>query len=359
MTSCYILMYCIIQIICNNNASSQPFLIFCNQNIVRMLSFSECKDIIDKEIANLTFTDNQPEELYQPIAYTLKLGGKRIRPVLTLMACNLFSSNIDDAIHPALAVEIFHNFTLLHDDIMDKASKRRNHPTVHHKWNENIAILSGDAMNIIAYQHLCRTHNKYIPELLDIFSKAAIEICEGQQLDMNFESRNNVSLSEYLEMIRLKTAVLLATSLKIGAICGSAQALEKQQLYDFGLNLGLAFQVQDDLLDAFGTEEEFGKNIGGDIVACKKTYLYLKAMEIASTEQKALLEQLYNNKSLENCDKIKEVLQLFSELNIKDIASATVGKYTETAMKALSAIRDEIPMQPLQELASQIMKRKT
>lgn len=323
-----------------------------------MLSFSECKNKIDNEISKLTFHNSKPDELYQPIVYILSLGGKRIRPVLTLMACDLFSDNLDNAINPALAIEIFHNFTLLHDDIMDKASMRRNHATVHHKWNENIAILSGDAMNIIAYQHLCRTQIEYIPELIDNFSKVAIEICEGQQLDMNFENRKDITIPDYIEMIRLKTAVLLATSLKIGGICGGAGNIEKQKLYDFGLNLGLAFQIQDDLLDAFGTEEEFGKSIGGDIAACKKTFLYLKALEIASADQKNALENIYNSKSADRTTKIKQVLDLFKELNIRHIASQMVENYTDAAMKALDEVQTNKSKEELINLAYQVMNRK-
>ncbi len=323
-----------------------------------MLSFSECKSKIDQEISKLTFHDNKPDELYQPIAYILGLGGKRIRPVLTLLACELFTDNSDAAVHPALAVEIFHNFTLLHDDIMDKAPMRRNNPTVHHKWNENIAILSGDAMNIIAYQHLCRTKTEFIPELIDIFSKVAIEICEGQQLDMNFETRTDVTLPEYLEMIRLKTAVLLATSLKIGAICGGADEKAKEKLYLFGLNLGLAFQVQDDLLDTFGTEAEFGKSIGGDIAACKKTFLYLKALEIAPKEQRQTLKKFYNDTSITRSDKISGVLNMFNELRIKEIASEMVAYYTNAAMRALDEVMVQKPKDELKSLAYLIMNRK-
>lgn len=323
-----------------------------------MLSFSECKDKIDLEISKLTFDNCKPNELYQPISYILSLGGKRIRPVLTLMACELFSSRLEDAVNPALAIEIFHNFTLLHDDIMDKAPMRRNHATVHQKWNENIAILSGDAMNIIAYQHLSKTQTDFIPELLNVFSQVAIEICEGQQLDMNFESQTEVSLTEYLEMIRLKTAVLLATSLKIGAICGRASENEKQNLYNFGLNLGIAFQIQDDLLDAFGTEEEFGKSIGGDILAGKKTYIYLKALEIASAEAKEKLKAIYEDKTIEPCTKIEQVLQIFRQLNLYDIAVKTVASYTDAAMCYLDAVSVSSSKAELEKLAYMIMKRK-
>lgn len=306
----------------------------------------------------MTFSGYKPEELYQPISYILKLGGKRLRPVMALMACNLFKDKIDHAVNPAIAIEIFHNFTLLHDDIMDKAPMRRGNPTVHHKWNENIAILSGDAMNILAYQYLCDTKPEYLPQLLEIFSQTALEICEGQQMDMNFESRNDVSLNEYLEMIRLKTAVLLASSLKIGAICGEASESSRKLLYKFGLNLGLAFQIQDDLLDAFGNEEEFGKSIGGDIVAGKKTFLYLKALEIANAEQRQELSSIYNDHSLESANKIDKVLDIMKSVGVKQIAEETVARYTDTAMKSLSEVMAVNSTKELERVAYQIMSRK-
>jgi len=323
-----------------------------------MLSFADCKIMIDNKIENLTFKGYRPKELYEPISYILKLGGKRLRPVMTLMACNLFDETIDYAVNPALAIEIFHNFTLLHDDIMDKAPMRRGNPTVHHKWNENIAILSGDAMNILAYQYLCNTKSEYLPSLLEIFSQTAMEICEGQQMDMNFETRDDVSLTEYLEMIRLKTAVLLAASLKIGAICGGASETSGELLYSFGLNLGMAFQIQDDFLDAFGNEEEFGKSIGGDIVAGKKTFLYLKALEVASKEQRDELLNLYNDSSQDAPTKVPAVQRIFRDLSISDLAVETVANYTDTAMKSLSEVSAKNSKQGLQSLAYQIMRRK-
>lgn len=323
-----------------------------------MLSFSDCKLIIDNKINDLTFIGYKPEELYQPISYILKLGGKRLRPVMALMACNIFDNEIEYAVNPALAIEIFHNFTLLHDDIMDKAPMRRGNPTVHHKWNDNIAILSGDAMNILAYQYLCNTKSEYLPQLLEIFSQTALEICEGQQMDMNFETRNDVSLKEYLEMIRLKTAVLIAASLKIGAICGGASQASGKLLYEFGLNLGLAFQIQDDLLDAFGNEEEFGKSIGGDIVAGKKTFLYLKALEIASSEQKEELLSLYNLNSSDAPKKVEAVQCIFKNLGISDIAEETVAHYTGNAMKSLAEVSEINSTKALERLAYHIMSRK-
>jgi geranylgeranyl diphosphate synthase, type II len=324
-----------------------------------MLTVSECKDRIELEIAKVPLSEKSPVELYEPINYILQLGGKRIRPVLTLLACNLFSEDIENAMNPALAIEIFHNFTLLHDDIMDHAEMRRNHATVHTKWNENIAIISGDAMNIIAYQYLCNTSPEIIPELLSVFSKTALEICEGQQLDMNFETRNDVSILEYSTMIKLKTAVLLATSLKIGAICAKAPQKDKEKLYDFGLNLGMAFQIQDDLLDTFGNQDEFGKSIGGDILARKKTFLYLKALELSNPNQKSQLYQLYSEKFISKEKLIQNVIAIYKELELLKISQNTVEEYTQKAMVALNSIdASKESLLILQHLALNIMNRK-
>lgn len=324
-----------------------------------MLSFSECKEKIESEIHCLNFDQYNPAELYEPVSYILSLGGKRIRPVLTLLACNLFAEDVSNAIHPALAVEIFHNFTLLHDDIMDCAPVRRNQPTVHTKWNNNVAILSGDAMSIIAYQQLCKTTPELIPELLSLFSKTALEICEGQQMDMNFETRNQVTIPEYITMIKLKTAVLLAASLKMGAICAKAPAMEQNKLYDFGLNLGLAFQIQDDLLDTFGNQKDFGKSIGGDIIARKKTYLYLKALETANPSQKEELIHLYGDKSLPNDTLIKQVVAIFNQLHIPEVTKKSVEEYTQQAMLALESVNVMPDLRkPLHSLALEIMDRK-
>ena len=229
-----------------------------------MNSIEQITKIIDAEIAKINWT-REPHGLYEPIAYVLSLGGKRVRPALVLAGCEMFSGDVNDAIAPALGIEIFHNFTLLHDDIMDKADIRRGKPTVHKKWNDNTAILSGDVMQIVAYQYIAKTKTEHLKEVIDLFSAMATEICEGQQLDMNFETRTDVSADEYLEMIRLKTAVLLGAALKIGAIIGNASETDQNLLYDFGVNLGLAFQLKDDLLDVYGNSATFGKKIGGDI----------------------------------------------------------------------------------------------
>ena len=234
-----------------------------------MYSFHELADIVQNEIKNLKYPQ-QPELLYAPIVYSLEEGGKRIRPVALLMACNLFRDEIDCAKPAALAVEVFHNFTLLHDDIMDRSDTRRGKPAVHTRWNDNVAILSGDAMMIYAYKLLCGCDRRVLPQLLETFNETAIGVCEGQQYDMDFESRDDVTVDRYLEMIRLKTGVLLAGALKLGAICAEAQPWQAELLYNFGINVGLAFQLQDDLFDTYGDAAVFGKPIGGDILAGKK-----------------------------------------------------------------------------------------
>ena len=231
-----------------------------------MYSFHELADIVQNEIKNLKYPQ-QPELLYAPIVYSLEEGGKRIRPVALLMACNLFRDEIDCAKPAALAVEVFHNFTLLHDDIMDRSDTRRGKPAVHTRWNDNVAILSGDAMMIYAYKLLCGCDRRVLPQLLETFNETAIGVCEGQQYDMDFESRDDVTVDRYLEMIRLKTGVLLAGALKLGAICAEAQPWQAELLYNFGINVGLAFQLQDDLFDTYGDAAVFGKPIGGDILA--------------------------------------------------------------------------------------------
>ena len=276
-----------------------------------MLSFNEILEKVEHEISQLSF-EYPPKSLYDPIEYILSLGGKRIRPALALMACNLYKENIDNVINPALGVEVFHNFTLLHDDLMDKADKRRNKPTVHKVWNDNTAILSGDAMLIAAYQLIGKTEPDYLKEVFDLFTETALEICGGQQYDMEFESRMDVTEPEYIEMIRLKTAVLLACSLKIGAITGGASKEDAANLYDFGINIGLAFQLQDDLLDVYGDTATFGKNIGGDITCNKKTFLLIHAFELASPEQKAVLNDWIGKTTFVAAEKIEAQLYIMN-----------------------------------------------
>ena len=289
-----------------------------------MLDFETISKIINLKIEKFNLS-NRPENLYLPIKYSLNGGGKRIRPVLCLLANEMFDGNINDAIDVAIGIEIFHNFTLLHDDIMDNSDIRRGLATVHKKWNNNIAILSGDAMTIIAYQNIIKAKNN-LKEILKVFSKTALEICEGQQYDMDFENRLDVSETEYLEMIKLKTAVLLAASLKIGALTANAEG-EYENIYNLGINLGMAFQLQDDYLDSYGNPEKFKKNLGGDIVSNKKTYLLIKALELSSEKTKSELINLLNEKNFIPSEKIKTVKNIYNELELKKLSENLVEKY--------------------------------
>ncbi len=298
----------------------------------------------------------EPKELYEPIVYTLSMGGKRIRPVLVLMAAELFGQASESSLSIAKAVEIFHNFTLVHDDIMDEAPIRRGKQTVHEKWNRDIAILSGDVMFVKAYQELCLTKPEHLVRLLSLFNQTAIEVCEGQQMDMNFEQEEELELADYLHMIKLKTAVLLAASLKLGAISADADTVQADLLYDFGLNLGLAFQIQDDYLDAFADPDQFGKKVGGDIVANKKTYLFLAALESGDETGKVALKKAMQIE--EEPAKIKEVKALFESLGAKQKAKEAIKHYSDKAMNALAQIeRPEETKKPLQELAAFLMQR--
>ena len=302
-----------------------------------MYSFDNLVEIVNAEIQNRSkeLKKRNPINLYTPVDYSLGIGGKRLRPVLVLLSNNLFTDDIKNAVPAAIAVEVFHNFTLLHDDIMDKADVRRNKPTVHKKFNENSAILSGDAMAFLSYQYLMETNSPKISEVIRLFSKTAIEVCEGQQFDMNFENRLDVTESEYLEMIRLKTAVLLACSLKTGALIANANDEVANQLYQFGINLGLAFQLQDDLLDTFGDQKTFGKRIGGDIIANKKTYLLIKALETSSDKtQKELLEWLHKKKFVTD-DKIKAVTAIYSQLQIQELTQQKIDFYFQKSTQLL------------------------
>ena len=272
-------------------------------------------------------------ELYTPISYLLKLGGKRLRPALALLANAQYNGSLETIIHPALAIEVFHNFSLMHDDIMDKAPLRRGQQTVHQKWNENAAILSGDAMLVQAYQLVLKTNPEHALVLNELFSKTALEVCEGQQLDMDFEERNDVSITEYLEMIRLKTSVLLGCSLKMGAISAGASDYEADLMYDFGLNMGIAFQLRDDFLDAFGETHKVGKQKGGDILANKKTYLALKAFEKANQEQKKTLKSLENQQN--SAKKITQTLEIFTSLEVDKDINELAHQFYQKAISAL------------------------
>ena len=319
-----------------------------------MKDLSQIAEIIEAEINNTSYLKD-PENLYSPIEYTMEFGGKRIRPILLLISYQLFNDNIERAFSPAKAIEIFHNFTLLHDDIMDKAPLRRGKITVHKKWNNNIAILSGDVMMIHAYQLLAQVESKYLKSILNIFNKAAIEVCEGQQWDMDFESTDDVLLIDYMKMIEFKTAVLLAASLKIGAVLADANDKDQNHLYEFGLNMGIAFQLKDDLLDVFGTSKLFGKKIGGDILANKKTFLYLKALQISDISTKLKLKKLYTSKD-EYDTKVEKVKNIFLDLNIKKHTLDLMKAYYIKAMKHLDAI-DSDKKSPLIDFADKLMQR--
>ena len=290
----------------------------------------------NKDLSELDF-GKTPKNLYDPIYYSINVGGKRIRPLLCLMACELFDGIYEDCISAALGIEIFHNFTLLHDDMMDKALVRRGKPVVHVKWDENIALLSGDAMSVIAYKYICKSKNN-LRDILEVFSKTALEICEGQQYDMNFETTTNVSEEQYLKMIKLKTAVLLAASLKIGAITANTTKKNTEYISSFGENLGMAFELQDDLLDTFGNPEIFGKEIGGDIIANKKTYLLIKALELASKEQKQKLNYWLSNKDFNPKEKIEDIIYIYKELNVHKHSENLMNKYFETAFDSFDKL---------------------
>jgi len=282
--------------------------------------------------------NKQPIELYNPISYTLSLGGKRMRPVLALLACDLFNGNIEDAIKPAIGIELFHNFTLLHDDIMDNAPIRRGKETVFKKWNQSIAILSGDTMFAMAYEYLMKTDIKFSRRIFWVINQTSRQVCEGQQYDMNFENKKDVSINEYLNMIRLKTAVLLAASLKIGAIIGGANEKDADYLYNFGINIGMLFQIKDDLLDTFGEEEKFGKKSGGDIVSNKKTYLFLKAIELAEGNDFKELISYFDGSDFDENEKISAVIEIYKRLKIDELANTEMDNYFNKAIENLNLI---------------------
>lgn len=324
-----------------------------------MFTFNAILQKIEQEIAQLQFT-YPPQSLYEPIEYTLSLGGKRIRPALVLMAYNLYKEDVEAAIKPALGLEVFHNFTLLHDDLMDEADKRRGKPTVHKVWNANSAILSGDAMLIAAYQLIGETQPESLKEVMDLFTVTALEICGGQQYDMEFESRSDVAEEEYIEMIRLKTAVLLACALKTGAIIAHAPQAEAEALYQFGINIGLAFQLQDDLLDVYGDPTTFGKNIGGDILCNKKTFMLINAFKLASEQQKATLNQWINQETFNPTEKIAAVTAIYNELHLKKLSENKIQTYYDQAMSCLASLC--IPKERLNiliEVCERLMNRQS
>ena len=319
-----------------------------------MYSFAELSVLFEEKFNVRHFPTHTPT-LYDPAQYILALGGKRVRPVCVLMANELFRDINPDAYHVATAIELFHNFSLIHDDIMDKAPLRRGMPTVHAKYGESTALLAGDVMFAQAYDYLTRVKSEHVQKIIQLFNKTSKEVCEGQQLDMDFEKMETVSLDEYVNMITLKTSVLLAASLQLGAVLGGAGEGNQHHLYEFGRNLGIAFQVQDDYLDAFGDPDKFGKQVGGDIMANKKTFLMIHVMETATAAQ---LKELKTLMQTEPSDKVAKVLQLFSDCNVADWAQELKNTYLQTALKHLedTAVLSA-RKKPLTDLAAYLISR--
>ncbi|MDY4042190.1 MAG: polyprenyl synthetase family protein [Marinifilaceae bacterium] len=302
-----------------------------------MYTIEQLRDIVKSEMAKQEYVE-EPYSLFEPIKYILEDGGKRLRPILTLMAYNLYREDIERVLKSAIGIEIFHNYTLLHDDVMDDAELRRGRLTVHKKWNSNVAILSGDAAAVTAYKYIEHVEDEYLRRAIDGFNQVAMDVCKGQQYDMEFETRQNVTEDEYIHMIYLKTSVLIAGSLRHGALIAGAPEHEYNALYDFGGYLGLAFQLQDDYLDVYGDVKVFGKNIGGDIVSNKKTYMLIKALELASPEQR---EELWNwilKKDFNHEEKIKAVTRIYNELKIDEVAEAAIDKYLKKSREILDTI---------------------
>ncbi|KIA96255.1 isoprenyl synthetase [Pedobacter kyungheensis] len=319
-----------------------------------MHTTEQLQQILDTAIQNLKFPDH-PKQLYDPISYIINLGGKRVRPLLVLMATELFGADANESVHAAMAIEIFHNFTLVHDDIMDNAPLRRGQATVHEKWSTNVAILSGDVMMVEANKNLAKVNPVFLKDVLDTFNATAQGVCEGQQLDMEFEGRDDVSIEEYINMIRLKTAVLLGGALKLGAIIAGASAKDADLIEQFGENIGIAFQLQDDILDVYADPEKFGKQVGGDIIANKKTFLLLKAL--AKTDSLELQGWIANsNPNIQ--EKVQAVTAIYNELQIREEAEKEMMKYAAVAFQNLKDI--EVPLankHDLHELAEQLLKR--
>jgi geranylgeranyl diphosphate synthase type II len=305
-----------------------------------MHSIPQLQEIINRAIANTKYTE-QPGELYEPISYLMDLGGKRMRPVLVLLSAELFGGDVFKALDAAIGIELFHNFTLMHDDIMDKAPLRRGQPTVHAKWSESAAILSGDVMFVEAYKMMIRVDDSILREVLDIFSNTASGVCQGQQADMNFELRDDVTIEEYLLMIKQKTAVLLAGSMQIGALIGGADKKQSKLVHEFGENLGLAFQLQDDILDVYGDPEKFGKRVGGDIIANKKTFLLIKARDLAKNDTGTDLRNWLAGTSHNPTEKISAITAIYDALEVRKLAEEQMEEFVRKALLALDQIAIE------------------
>ncbi|MDR1756708.1 MAG: polyprenyl synthetase family protein [Culturomica sp.] len=303
-----------------------------------MYTLEQLTQIVKTEMDRHEYVE-EPYSLFEPITYILQNGGKMIRPLLTLMAYNIYRDDIEKALKPAIGIEIFHNYTLLHDDVMDDASLRRGRPTVHKKWNMNVAILSGDAAAITAYKHIEYCEDRYLRRAIDGFNQVAMDVCKGQQYDMEFETRDNVTEEEYIRMIYLKTAVLIAGSLRHGALIAGAPEEEYNALYDFGGNLGLLFQLQDDYLDVYGDVSEFGKNIGGDILENKKTYLLIKALETAVPQDRAELQQWFSGTSFDPAEKIRAVTAIYNRVGISGIVQQKINYYLNKSKEVFEKIK--------------------
>ena len=326
-------------------------------DIKTMYTLSELQKCVASYMENLN-VDGEPHSLYEPISYSLAAGGKRVRPMLTVLACNVFSDNALSALPAAAALEVFHTFTLLHDDVMDNATVRRGKPSVFGKWGTNAALLSGDAMMIYSYKLLQQTPVEYLPAVLGCFNYTAMTVCEGQQVDMEFEHRTDVTMEEYMSMIDKKTAALLAGATMIGAIQGGADTLSRQYLFSFATSLGLAFQLQDDLLDAYGTEASLGKPIGGDIVEGKKSFLMLTALAKADPATRKTLQSLLENQTMEPEEKIAEVLGIYNSLGVREIAEVEINAHFSKAMEALASLDAPAErVEPLRELALSLLGR--
>jgi len=322
-----------------------------------MLSIEKYQDIFTAHL-NKSLVSKEPKTLYNPINYILQLGGKRLRPVLTLMAAEIFNSNYEKALQAALSIEMFHNFSLVHDDIMDEAPLRRGEQTVHEKWDINTGILSGDAMLIMAYQLFEDYEPHVFQALAKLFSKTALEVCEGQQYDVDFETRNDVTINEYLKMIEYKTAVLVGAAMKMGAIVAEASDSCQKSIYDFGKNLGIAFQLQDDYLDAFGDPETFGKQVGGDIIENKKTYLYIKALEFSEEKDQQILTNLFASHPKNPSQKVETVKQLFISSGSAETTKVAIKNYTEKAFSVLDNLNvSEEKKELLKDFGEMLMNR--
>ena len=322
-----------------------------------MFTSNELLSKVNDFIANLSY-DRKPESIYAPIKYVLSIGGKRIRPVLMLLSYNLYKDNPESILMQACALETYHNYTLLHDDLMDNADVRRGMPTVHRKWDANTAILSGDSMLVLAYQRMAQCAPSKLKPVLDLFTETALEIGEGQQYDMDFERRTDVTEAEYIEMIRLKTSVLLACAMKTGAILADAPAADADRLYQFGEQIGLAFQLQDDLLDVYGDPAVFGKAIGGDIVSNKKTYMLINAYQLAGPSQRSELMRWITAVDFDRAEKVAAVTRIYDELGIRGLCEARINQYFERASEYLAAVGvDDARKEQLRRFAQEMMHR--